>query len=333
MLAWLAPASAADAPHFRALTPTYTITDIGLLHEGDNGYGRALNILGEVVGSMASGSGDWRAFLYRRGQLVAPVGPSSFATAINAQSQIIGWFDTLLNPGYLYDARHHRLQRFKFIPVAINNLGQVLLSGSPPLLYQPDGTLVDLGPLLGPDATVSAINDLGQIAGSRGDGHAFLTQPGGREPKDLGALSEGGYMVVTDLNEVGQAVGYGSVPTPGNPGDPVDMVQHAFLYAGGKLHDLGTLGSGQASEAHGINNLGQVVGWSATSPRGFLHGWIYWHGQMYDLNRLLSQSAQSWTVTEADGINDLGQIAGTAFSPDPSNISSMHPVRLSPHYQ
>ena len=169
MLAWLAPASAADAPHFGALTPpNYTITDIGLLHEGDNGYGPALNILGEVVGSMVSAPGDWSAFLYRRGQLVAPVGPGSFATAINAQSQMIGWFDTLLNPGYLYDARHHRLQRFKFIPVAINNLGQVLLSGSPPRLYQPDGTLVDLSPLLGPDAAVSAINDLGQIAGFRG---------------------------------------------------------------------------------------------------------------------------------------------------------------------
>lgn len=343
LLAWLAPSTRADgAPHFRARSPSYTVTDIGFLRQGDNGYGRALNLRGHVVG-MSGGPGDWRAFLYRRGQLVnlaalvvPPDNPSasSFATGINVRDQIIGSLGGSPTPGYLYDARHGQLQRFESVPVAINNLGQVLLSGSPPILVQPDGTLVDLGPLLGDDATVSAINDLGQIAGFRGDGHAFLTQPGGTAPQDLGTLSDRGGMVVTALNDLGQAVGYGKVPDPDRPSDPAYAVTHAFLYAEGQLHDLGTLGSGYVSEAHGINNLGQVVGLSTTIPYAFSHGWIYWHGRMTDLNVLLSQSPQSWTIVEANGINNRGQIAGTAtLSPDPANISPTHAVLLNPACQ
>ncbi|HEX8202689.1 MAG TPA: PEP-CTERM sorting domain-containing protein, partial [Isosphaeraceae bacterium] len=81
---------------------------------------------------------------------------------------------------------------------------------------------------------------------------------------------------------------------------------HAFLWAGGAMQDLGTLG-GAASQARAINAAGQVVGWShradGTSPHAFLSR----AGVMIDLGTLPGFSG-SW----ANGINARGQIVGFA---------------------
>jgi len=67
--------------------------------------------------------------------------------------------------------------------------------------------------------------------------------------------------------------------------------------------DLGTLG-GDLSEAYGINNAGQVVGWS-TRADGAGHGFLYSGGAMTDLGTLIGGSA-----SYATGINDMGQVVG-----------------------
>jgi probable HAF family extracellular repeat protein len=69
--------------------------------------------------------------------------------------------------------------------------------------------------------------------------------------------------------------------------------------------DLGTLGD-SASQACAINNLGQVVGFSATSGHQ-IHGFLYDHGQMQDLGFGGIQS-------NAADINDLGQVVGSVSS-------------------
>jgi probable HAF family extracellular repeat protein len=93
---------------------------------------------------------------------------------------------------------------------------------------------------------------------------------------------------------------------------------HAFLWESGRMTDLGTLG-GNNSWAVGINNQGQVVGYSENEGCcGILPDFDSYHfdtraflwedGEMVDLGAL--SSGQSWAM----GMNDRGQVIGV--SPD-----------------
>ncbi len=73
------------------------------------------------------------------------------------------------------------------------------------------------------------------------------------------------------------------------------------------MQDLGT--SGGNSTARGINDSGQVVGYSDTSA-GDRRAFLWEDGVMTDLGTLVP-TGSGWTLTEAHGINDLGQIVGT----------------------
>jgi probable HAF family extracellular repeat protein len=114
---------------------------------------------------------------------------------------------------------------------------------------------------------------------------------------DLGALPGETYSEATGINNAGQVVGR-STPN-GN--------SHAFLYSGGVMSDLGTLG-GSYSEATGINNAGQIVGTSYTTG-GLSRAFLYSNGTMTDLGILPSGSGNY-----ANGINDAGQIVGQAYT-------------------
>ncbi len=89
--------------------------------------------------------------------------------------------------------------------------------------------------------------------------------------------------------------------------------EHAFLYTGGALSDLGTLG-GKSSVARGINNLSQVVGYSQTADDKSFHAFIDNNGNLADLGTLGGNSSSAY------GINDLGQIVGQSAT----NAGSEH---------
>lgn len=70
-----------------------------------------------------------------------------------------------------------------------------------------------------------------------------------------------------------------------------------------RITDLGTLG-GAASEASGLNLLGDVVGSSLTSA-GVQHGFLYRNGRMVDLGVL-----NGGTTSRATSISDTGVVVG-----------------------
>jgi probable HAF family extracellular repeat protein len=122
--------------------------------------------------------------------------------------------------------------------------------------------------------------------------------------QDLGTLPGGTLSEATGINNAGQVVGDSYAASR-----PV----HAFLYSGGQMQDLGTLG-GQSSAAVGINNAGQVIGGFETASGGF-DSFLYSGGTMIDLNTAIDP-ASGWKLCDVDSINDMGQIVGYGVNSD-----------------
>jgi probable HAF family extracellular repeat protein len=81
------------------------------------------------------------------------------------------------------------------------------------------------------------------------------------------------------------------------------------------ITDLGTLG-GDESYATGLNELGQVIGQSETTPgQTVAHAFLWTNGHMVDLGTL--GGPYSW----ASGVNALGQVVGSSWT---ANSSDTH---------
>ena len=258
-----------------AAATSYRFTNLGSLGGGSSSAA-GINAAGQVVGwSKISGSGPNHAFLYSGGVMhdlyTLPGGYSSQGRAINASAQMAG---------SAYDSDNHQRA--------------FLYSG---------GSFQDLGAL--PDAHESSafgINASGQVVGqaylyvsSAYRAHAFRYN-GSLPLQDLGSLvGPYGNSYAKGINASGQVVGVSETST----------YDHAFLYSGGSMGDLGTLGGGN-SVASGINDAGQVAGWSKISDSGPYHAFLYSGAIMHDLDTL------GGTNSYAYGINAGGQMVGAA---------------------
>ena len=85
----------------------------------------------------------------------------------------------------------------------------------------------------------------------------------------------------------------------------------AYLFRGGDLFDLGTLG-GDYTSAGGMNNVGQIAGSSFLAPDGdgkvYEHAYIWEDGSMRDLGTL------GGTSSGARDINDAGHVVGMSLN-------------------
>jgi probable HAF family extracellular repeat protein len=174
---------------------------------------------------------------------------------------------------------------------AINGVGEVagfsnLKSGERHAFVFHNGKLTDLGST-GQESRAFAIDDSGVVAGSEsipGEGHTDAVLWANGKVTDLGLLpGEGGIFTnASGINDSKEVVG---------SGDNRESMERAFLWRGGTMTDIGTLGGPQAA-ANAINNSGQVVGFAQTSTDAD-HGFIYQNGKMTDLGLNIDPNAIS----------------------------------------
>jgi probable HAF family extracellular repeat protein len=138
--------------------------------------------------------------------------------------------------------------------------------------------------------------------------NAFLYSDGTMH--DLGGLRipplvECGYNAFAiAINDKGQIVGYAALP------DTINLDGHAFLYSDGAMQDLGRPTIDRFPAATGINNNGQITGYSYLESPGpqFLkfdfRAFLYDDGAWQDLGTL------GGSYSEGRAINNKGQITG-----------------------
>ena len=281
----------------------YTVTDLGQLTP------KAINTWAQVAGNYNN-----QAYLWSFGQLRAlgklPGGAASSAAAINDLGVITGTADgrgTVVSfPGSPSETQECDDLTQPFIWTWTNGMTGLGAVGDPNY----SDLWCDL-PFDGSD-----INDSGQVVGFLA-GSYNETQWGFAWTKAKGIKLFGGSWVPTfalKVNNAGEIAGQNSVD---DASGTTAFIGHATRWKNAVATDLGTLGGGPdvldyASAANGVNDLGQVVGWSTTSPVSFegvpVHA-VIWSasGGITDLGTLPGKMSSS-----ALKINLFGQVIGSS---------------------
>jgi probable HAF family extracellular repeat protein len=219
-----------------------------------------INEAGQVVGSSVNAAGQQHAFLWDDGVMT-----------------------DLGTLGGIYSAAR-----------GLNDAGQVVGTSrvstesltADSFLWE-DGVMTGLGIPGAPGTFASGINDAGQVVGGWYDGHhwrAYLW--------DDGVFSEPFPGKAAAINNAGLVAG----EWESTRGYPVA----ALWDAAHGVRELGVLPGGVFSAAYGLNDMGQVVGWSESN--GGDHAFLWDDGQMIDLGH-----------GAAADINNAGQIVGWSF--------------------
>ena len=253
-----------------------------------------INNRGQIVGSSFTVDDNDRdanqhALLWEKGRmhpLAVPKRHGGEALAINDTGEIVGWADELDQGGVGEPVGKQAVlwQKgimrnlgtvgggFDSMAEGVNNRTQVVgesgrtdsneymfdLTG---FVWQ-NGVMRSLGRLSDQDDGVGAINDKGQIVGSRG-GHATVWEGG--TPRDL-ATTRAESSSASDINNRGQIVGDWARSN--------NRSSRGALWENGKLTLLPNLPRGDEAHATAINVHGQIVGY-AGAKNGYLHA-VLW---------------------------------------------------------
>jgi probable HAF family extracellular repeat protein len=218
------------------------------------------------------------------------------------------------------------------LPNSINGKGMIVGSGDIGVLdpvwgpviradFRYKGHVIDLGTFGGNNSLANEINERGQITGGAETlepdpwgllfqaitglpapttWHAALWQA--RSKLDLGTLG-GPDSFGIPINENGQIAGFSFVNSTPNSSTGIPTIDPFFWDKSIGMIDAGTLG-GTIGIANGLNNRGQVVGFSDLAGDIVNHAFISENGVIRDIGTLGGDnSVGNW-------INDAGQVAG-----------------------
>ncbi len=265
------------APAGAAAQQSYNLIDLTAGSPYDQTQANSINTSGHVTGfGVIPSSGEIHAFIY-----------------VNGNFQDLGLLGYGASDG-----------------ISINNADQLAVDGIGPgstALFYSNGQASQIGNIDGGYTSAYAINDLGDIVGSgwNGDGGIVGFSWIGGVFTDL---SPHGVYRATAINDSDQFVGtsiYSWVY-----GGYVHTSSHAFLCSGGVFTDLGSFtGNPQLNtEAFGINNSGQIVGYS-TAANGAHYAFLYSGGTMQDIGTL----GGNYSVAVA--VNNNGVVVGNLQNP------------------
>ena len=256
-----------------------SMMDIGSLANGGTSCANDINATGQVTGNSDTPTGQQRAFIYQNGVMTSlgDLGASSVGNAINNAGLIAG---TANNVGDRYVIAFRYDAQLTPPQVDIGNLGGVAItsramnasgdivgfaanadSRGTSYLYS-NGVLTDLGLVVGFPSTPNAINDLGQVVGSRNEGGYLLSN--GTVTTLLGL--EGNSASASSINNSGVVVG-ASWTANGN---------RAISISQGVAVDLNTAISASSPDrafvtlesAGDINNNGWIIAEGVDSRNG-----------------------------------------------------------------
>lgn len=217
-------------------------------------------------------------------------GNNSFASSVNNAGRVVGFAETSVR-----DSSCGSPQVLDYYGTVWNR------NGKPAVLAPPSGDTV---------SQAFAINDAGATAGASGPcgppnnvgygtAHAVTWSPSGA-PTALDSLGGTTANIATAINRSGYVVGQSALT--GN------TTYHAVAWQQRGITDLGTLPGDALSEALGLNDKDQVVGYSCDSG-GNCRGFIWQNGSMIDLNVLVHSALD---IVYAGDVNDKGWIVGQA---------------------
>jgi probable HAF family extracellular repeat protein len=309
-----------------------SIVSLGSLG-GSYSYAYGLSATGQVVGGAATADGAEHAFLYSRGvmaDLGTLGGSSSVAFGINASGQqVVGQSATANGDGHAFVSSGGTITDLGITlggsvagACCVNDAGTIageaysVSNGDNRAFVYSAGSTLELPTLGGYISYAGGISSVGDVAGTSytddprpgGIEQAYLYSDGVITP--LGTLG-GAQSEATGVNNSKQVVGFSEI-TGYESNSSFATGTHAFLYSGGSMVDLATLG-GDTSEAYGIDAAGEVVGYSDT-PTGAMDAFYWSGGTMTDLNSLLPANS-GWHLEVATAIDDSGQITGYGISP------------------